>query len=106
MKLFLNLHHSLKEVASMIGKIALPDYRLQQREGLNLGGGDYFNFTKEGSTVLLVCNDDRHAEVYIESQKAFPYYLYVYKGANDVLEKAHAALSMSGVEGRLGKEAF
>lgn len=90
----------------MVGKIAMPDYQAERREGLNLGGGDYFNFTKEGSTVLLVCNDDRHAEVYIESQKAFPYYFYVHKGDDGVLEEAHAALSKNAIECRLGKESF
>lgn len=90
----------------MVGKIALPDYQAQRREGLNLGGGDYFNFTKEGSTVLLVCNDSRHVDVYIESQKAFPYYCYVHRGADGVLEKAHTALSTNGVECFLEKGTF
>lgn len=105
MKLFLNVPLSLEEVASAVGKIALPDYPPQRREGLNLGGGDYFIFTKKSSTVLLVCNDDRHAEVYVESQKAFPYYLYVLRGRDGVLEKAHKALSKKGIECRLKAEA-
>lgn len=105
MKLFLNVPLSLEEVASVVGKIALPDYPPQRREGLNLGGGDYFIFTKKSSTVLLVCNDDRHAEVYVESHKGFPYYLYVLRGRDGVLKKAHEVLLKNGIACHLEAEA-
>jgi hypothetical protein len=55
--------------------------------------------------VLLVSNDDDHAEVFVPSKAAFPYYCYVWRGSRGVLDGMRASLSASGIDCELGDEA-
>lgn len=104
MRLHLKSNLSLEHLAKRITELALPDFERQLRDGLNLGGGEYFKFFRGETEILLVCNDADHADVFIESRKAFPYYCYVWRGPEDVLERMLATLTKHGFECELEKD--
>jgi hypothetical protein len=104
MELYLKSTLSLVELAELAGRIAIPNFIGDLRDGLNLGGGDYFRFTRGSIEVLLVCNDDEYAEVCIPSRSDWPYYFYVWKGEEQILESILEALSMNGFKCELADE--
>jgi hypothetical protein len=75
----------------------LQGFRCELRDGLNLGGGDYFLFSRGDEEIVLVANDAGHAEVFIPDRATFPYYFYVYQGPEALLDPIRAALSTSGI---------
>ena len=102
MHLYIKFPHPLEETARAIAGIALPGYQCQAREGLNLGGGEYFRFFTEASEILLVCNDTAHAEVFVGEKAAFPFYCYLRKGNHAILAAMQAALANAGFCCELG----
>ena len=72
MHLYLQSDRPLEETANSIVAVALPDHERQLRDGLNLGGGEYFKFFTNDSEVLLVCNDKDHMEVLTCSPLSVP----------------------------------
>jgi hypothetical protein len=97
MHLYIKSLGSLEDVAHLVASAALQGWQSELREGLNLGGGEYFKFERPGAEVLLVCNDGDHPEVFIEERSQFPYYCYVWEGSDKVLEQMKAALDSRGV---------
>jgi hypothetical protein len=78
--LFLKMNLTLQEAADKISQVALPTYKCQLRDGLNIGGGTYIQFAKGDLTIVLVCNDEEHADVFVPSRKEFSYYCFVQRG--------------------------
>ena len=99
MHLYLKIEGSLEDVARKIGDSVLRGWTAQLREGLNLGGGEYYKFARPGSEVLLVCNDEEHPDVFYEERSEFPFYLYCYGSRNgdQVLEEIRRLLDGTGV---------
>jgi len=104
MQLYFKSNLSLNKVSAQILEVALPSFEQQLREGLNVGGGEYYKFTKDAYEIILVCNDLEHPEVFVESRKNFPYYCYVRKGSDGLLEEMLSALSGHGFICELGDE--
>lgn len=104
MHLYLKSNRTLEETAHSIGRIVLPYHDCQLREGLNLGGGEYFKFSSAESEILLVCNDEEHMEVFIEERAAYPFYCYSRKGGIEVLEQMLSSLRSAGFECELADE--
>lgn len=104
MHLYLKSDRSLEETANSIVEVALPSYERQLRDGLNLGGGEYFKFFTNESEVLLVCNDKDHFEVFVEERASFPFYCYARKGGDAILEAMFSSLKHAGFECELGNE--
>ena len=104
MYLYLKSDNSLEEAAAAIGVVALPQYDRQLRDGLNLGGGEYFKFLATDTEILLVCNDADHKEVFVEEKAAFPFYCYVRKGSDKILETMLSSLKGAGLECELADE--
>ena len=104
-RLYLKLDHSLEKAASRVGEVALPRFRSELRDGLNLGGGDYFLFAGDGAEVILVCNDADHAEVFVPERAEFPYYCYVWEGDDSMLESMKEALSAAAVACEIEEDA-
>lgn len=98
MHLYIKSPLSLDKTARAVARIALPGYQYQAREGLNLGGGEYFRFFAEAAEVLLVCNDTAHAEVFIGERAAFPFYCHLRKGNHAILVAMQAALAQAGFD--------
>ena len=103
MNLYIKCTLSFQEVAEQIRRI-LVEFDVQERDGLNLGGGDYFLFSCGDLEVVLVSNDPARADVFEPARAAFPFYCYVHRGPQDILGRVLAALPMSGLEGELGDE--
>lgn len=104
-RLYLKLSGSLEQIARRVGEVALPTYRCQLRDGLNAGGGNYFLFVGDDAEVLLVCNDSYHAEVFVPERAAFPFYCYVWKGDDSILESMQHVLSDTGIASEIEEEA-
>lgn len=97
MELYVKTELHLQELAEQVSKKALKSFRRELRDGLNLGGGEYFKFFNEESEILLVCNDADHAEVFVESRMEFPFFFYVRRGPAEALTRLSMALSKEGL---------
>ncbi len=104
MHLYLKSERSFRETAQLVGEIALPNHDSELRDGLNLGGGEYYKFFREDSEVLLVCNDEDHMEVFVEEKSSFPFYCYTRKGGDSILEAMLSSLKKAAFECELGEE--
>jgi len=94
MHLYLKLEGSLEDAARKVADLALRGWTAQLREGLNLGGGEYYKFERPSSEVLLVCNDEDHPDVFYQERKEFPFYLYCYgqENGDHVLEEIRRSI--------------
>lgn len=104
MELYIQSSLDLEALAGQINRIALPGFDRELREGLNLGGGEYFKFSQSSVEVLLLRNDAEHAEVFLPERASFPFHCYVRKGGNAILEKMAQALAGGGISCELGDE--
>jgi hypothetical protein len=104
-RLYLKLDDSLEKAACRVGEVALPRFSLELRDGLNMGGGDYFRFADGVAEVFLVCNDADHAEVFVPERASFPYYCYVAEGGDSILESMKEALNAVGVACEIEEDA-
>jgi hypothetical protein len=98
MHLYLKTSGGLEEAARRVGASALPGFQSQLREGLNLGGGEYFKFSLGVEEVFFVCNDEDHPDVYVERRLEYPYYCYVLKRDYNILERMKDALTSQKIE--------
>ena len=105
MELFIQSSLAFEALAERINEIALPGFDSELREGLNLGGGQYFKFSQSPVEVLLVCNDAEHAEVFLPEKASFPFYCYVRKGSDEMLEMMAQTLANNGITCEVGDEA-
>jgi len=103
--LYINSALSLDELAGYVAKTAMSGYAQEKRDGLNLGGGEYFKFSRDGVEILLVCNDAEHPEVFVESQEQFSYYCYARRDAQAALDQVFLSLSKSGLACEFADEA-
>src|ERR1051325_3998753 len=99
MQLHLNTTLSLSDVAEQIASHILRGCEVEERDGLNLGGGDYFLFKSGSTEVILVSNDADHADVFVPERKDFPYYCYVWAGSEDLLERMLSSLPAANLVG-------
>ena len=105
MQLYLKTRMSFREVAVLLASRVLPDSELEERDGLNMGGGDYYSLKSGGTEVILVSNDADHAEVFVPTREAFRYYCFVHRGPEDTLARMLASLP-SGLDGELADDAY
>ena len=56
------------------------------RDGLNLGGGDYYSFASGEGKVCLVHNDSDHEEVFVPEYADATSSIYVYIGEESLLD--------------------
>ena len=94
----------MDQLAARIAEVALHDFVQEKRDGLNLGGGEYFKFSKDGVEIILVCNDTDHLEVFVESYQQFPFYCYSRRGEEGALQELLATLSEHGLACELAAE--
>lgn len=104
MNLYLELGQTLEEAANLIASVALPHHEHEIRDGLNLGGGEYFKFFNADSEILLVCNDEEHMEVFVEERSKFSFYCYARKGGHAILDSMLMSLQRAGVKCEIGDE--
>lgn len=104
MHLYLKVEGTLEETADIVAAVALPGHERQLRDGLNLGGGEYFKFISAESEILLVHNDTDHLEVFVEERASFPFYCYARNGGADTLDAMVLPLRAAGVICELGSD--
>ena len=99
MHLYLKHVGTLHKVAGQVGSIAFRGWRPELRDGLDLGGGEYYKFERSGVEIVLVCNDAEHPEVYVEERKEYPFYFYSHGRMNGdkALEEVRESLAKSGL---------
>ena len=105
MQLFLRTALSFREVAHQLASRVLRGFEVQERDGLNRGGGDYFLFKSGDTEVVLVSNDADHAEVFVPSRSDFRYYCYVWSGTEEILDTMFASLAAADLAGELADDA-
>ena len=95
--LFIQSDDSFLQVAELISKVALVDFVYEERDGLNIGGGDYYKFRRGREEVFLVCNDLVHGEVFRPDRAEYQYYCYTKHENDATLEAMRLALTVAGV---------
>ncbi|GEM_PF-2465035 len=90
--LFINSGLPFAQVAETIHRVAFPDFDCEERDGLNVGGGNYFRFRRDRDQVILVCNDLAHGEVFVPERSEYPFYCYSNDDGDAVLQSAKTAL--------------
>jgi len=104
MELYVKSDLSLAEFGKLVGTQALQSYHAELRDGLNIGGGEYFSFkkpttsyssSKEPRTNIVLCKN--RGEAHIPLMADFLYYFYVYEGSDDLLRQLAAALENHGL---------
>jgi hypothetical protein len=104
-QLFLKTALPFRGVADQLASRVLGGFEVQERDGLNLGGGEYFMLKNGDTVVVLVSNDADHAEVFVPSHEEFRYYCYVWRGPEEILERMFAALPGADLAGKLAEDA-
>lgn len=72
---------------------------MQAREGLNIGGGEYFLYKIDESEIILCRNEDLMEVV---EMPGHPYFLYVYRGPDEELRHFEAAIARLNLEFEYG----
>ena len=76
MKLYLKSKLSLLQTAQrFLAHLSSEGWTMQKRDGLNLGGGLYYLFTKDETEVILCQN---HNDVEVPEASDFDMYAWVY----------------------------
>ncbi len=95
--LFIKAELSFARIAETIHRVAFPDFECEERDGLNVGGGDYYRFRRDRDEVILVCNDIAHGEVFVPERSEYPFYCYSYGDGDAILQSAKIALLQAGI---------
>ena len=74
----------------ILKNLAGSGYVCHERYGLNIGGGAYIVFQKDGVEIALVEN---RGEVLVEEKADFQYYLWAVAGKDEELTAIRTALS-------------
>jgi hypothetical protein len=94
---FIRDSRTFHQVADIVAAVALPGYTRTLRDGLNLGGGDYYCFESGPNRVLLVHNDEAHPDVFVPEYVEHRFSIYVYQGDPFILEKLCSRLNDAGL---------
>ena len=102
MQLYIKSDLSFEDLANKIKSLGLPTYEMELRDGLNLGGGEYYKFSQGVSELLFVQNQN---EVFVDSMEDFPYYFYVFNGSPAPLQPLKETLLALGIQSVLADQA-
>jgi hypothetical protein len=98
-RVFVRGSRKFHELAQAVHVAALVDYKLTLRDGLNLGGGE-----RGPSSVLLVRNDEVHADVFVPNHAKCQYSMYVSGGEGAILDQVCQRLNAAGVAAYVADE--
>lgn len=96
MELYVKSELALEELGARAIAAALPAYTGEMRDGQGVAGGRYYAFSYDSNEIILIHNRSGHAQYFVESMKAFPYYFYVRSGPKELLLDMHDSLSAAG----------
>ena len=103
-RLFIQGSWNLAHLAQVIRDAALSDFKQSLRDGLNLGGGNYYLYERNGEKLILVHNDSDHPDVFVSDHAACGFSMYVHAGDDSVLDAACRALTEAGIRCYLAQE--
>jgi hypothetical protein len=103
-RLFIQGSNDFAALAETINEVALVGFTRQLRDGLNIGGGDYYLYELTGRKVVLVHNDVDHPDVFVPSEVRSPFSMYVFAGDDGILDAACRALTEAGLQCHLADE--
>ena len=86
---YIRSQRSLAQVAEDIKRVLRPE-NSEMRDGLNLGGGEYYLFEAPDYEIHLVSN---RGEVRVEEMSAYNFYLRVYRSAASEVEQQLSIVS-------------
>lgn len=96
MELYIKSVATLDEIGSILSSIVTKQgFIAQKRFGLNLGGGEYYLFEKDGDEVILCMN---RGEVEVPEATNYQFYLWVYEGTDKLLEHFQIAANSHQIE--------
>jgi hypothetical protein len=84
------------KVAELVRSIALPGHEIEERDGLNIGGGQYFKIFHEEDEIILC-----RAEYGDPPEEKFTHCLYAYLDktpGESRIEPVVAALKAAGID--------
>ena len=90
----------IEAAAELLRDAALPNGTIEERDGLNLGGGQYFRVKHEDISVI-VCWSENYAS---PPAPRFHYCAYTFEGDESELDRIASQLSAKGVEVQIGKD--
>jgi hypothetical protein len=103
-RVFVRDSRKLGDLAQAVQVAALVDFKLTLRDGLNLGGGEYYSFEQGPTIVLLVLNDRDHADVFAPQHADCRFSLFVYRGDGSILAAVNERLNASGIAAYVADE--
>jgi hypothetical protein len=103
-RVFIRDLRKFDELARAVHAIALSGCSMSLRDGLNLGGGDYYSFESDATRVILAYNDPAHPDVFVPEHAECAYSLYVYLGDASILHRACQCLNQAGIAAYLTVE--
>jgi hypothetical protein len=99
--LFIRSSLAFAKTADLVHRVAFPDFTFELRDGLNVGGGDYYKFYRGRDEIILVCNDLAHGEVFRPERSEYPFYCYAGRLEDESFTQAQVALEGAGVDCRI-----
>lgn len=103
-RIFIRDSRSLEQLARAVQLAAMPDYTVTLRDGLNLGGGDYYSFASDKATICLVYNDSEHEDVFVPEYADATSSIYVYIGEESLLDFIAQRLTEAGLDAFVAEE--
>jgi len=95
--LFIRSSLTLAEIADLAHRAAFYEFTCELRDGLNVGGGDYYKFCRGRDEIILVCNDLAHGEVFRPERSEYPFYFYSSRLDDESFTQVKVALERAGV---------
>ena len=84
----------IEAAAELIREVVLPGCEIEERDGLNIGGGQYFRL-RQNDTGFVLCWSEQYAS---PPSPRFTYCAYVSDGPEEELDRLASKLSAHGVE--------
>jgi hypothetical protein len=103
-RLFVQDSRTFVQLARVIREAALSGFAQSLRDGLNLGGGDYYLYERNGTKVLLVHNDSDHPDIFVPAHAGCAFSMYVHSGDDSLLDAVCRDLNAAGVRCYLAHE--
>ena len=82
----------MQTVAVSVRDVAFPGYAIQERDGLNVGGGQYFKICLEADSAVVCVAD--HGD---PPSEQFAYMVYLPRSDVERLARVHKELVIGGI---------
>jgi hypothetical protein len=91
---YISTNLPIESVVRLINVGSFVEFEVEEREGLNIGGGQYFRVFDQDRELVL-CWSENYAD---PPEARFRYCLYVRRGSDNLLEQAAEQVSKQGAD--------